>query len=139
VDKRGSPRRTETIQLGDGHGEQMVNMRTKKLVQSLALAAVAAFPIGAATLSLGCAGNRYERSTGEYIDDKALSQRVRGALSSSEQFKFDDVNVTAFRGTVQLSGFVNTEDQKSKAGELARTVQGVKGVENNITVKDKMV
>ena len=113
-------------------------MRTKKLIQNLAVAAITCLPIAAATLSLGCAGNRYERSTGEYIDDKSLSSRVRGALSGNEQFKFDDVKVTAFRGTVQLSGFVNTEDQKTKAGELARTVYGVKNVENNITVKDKL-
>ena len=84
----------------------------------------------------GCAGDRYERSTGQYIDDQALAMRVRDALGDNPQYKFDGVNVTAFRGTVQLSGFVATNDQKSKAGEIAKTVQGVQNVENNITVKE---
>lgn len=83
----------------------------------------------------GCAGDRYERSTGEYIDDKSLSSRVRSALSDNAEYKFGDVNVTSFRGTVQLSGFVSTSDQKRKAGDTAEKVQGVKNVENNITLK----
>jgi osmotically-inducible protein OsmY len=48
------------------------------------------------------------------------------------------VKVTSYRGTVQLSGFVNTSDQKRRAEDIAEKVQGVKRVENNITVKDKI-
>ena len=84
----------------------------------------------------GCAGNQYDRSTGEYIDDKSLAVRVHSALSDNPDYKFNDVNVNIFRGTVQLSGFVNSSDQKSKAADIARGVQGVKDVENNITVKE---
>ena len=87
---------------------------------------------------VGCAGNRYERSTGEYIDDKALNTRVRSALGDNPEYKFGDVHVTSFRGVVQLSGFVNTSDQKRTAGTIAEKVQGVKSVENNITVKEKI-
>lgn len=83
----------------------------------------------------GCAGDRYNRSTGEYIDDKGLNTRVRSALSDNPEYKFDDVEINTFRGTVQLAGFVNTSAQKSKAGQIAGGVQGVKDVENNITVK----
>lgn len=85
----------------------------------------------------GCAGDRYNRSTGEYIDDKSLNMRVKSALSDNPEYKFGDVNVTSFRGTVQLSGFVNASDQKSTAGRIAKGVEGVKDVENNITVKAK--
>jgi osmotically-inducible protein OsmY len=46
------------------------------------------------------------------------------------------VNVTTFRGTVQLSGFVNNSAQKSKAAQIAKTVQGVREVDNNISVKE---
>jgi osmotically-inducible protein OsmY len=86
----------------------------------------------------GCAGDRYDRSTGEYVDDKSLTARVDSALSNNPDYKFEDVNVITFKGTVQLSGFVNTADQKTKAGEIARQVQDVQDVVNNITVKDKM-
>ncbi len=84
----------------------------------------------------GCAGDRYTQSTGEHIDDKAESSRVRAALSEDTQYKYDDVKVQTFKGVVQLSGFVNSRDQKNRAGDLAKKVQGVKDVENNITVKE---
>lgn len=111
-------------------------MKTK--INSLCLAICLSLPMVAAVGLTGCAGNRYDRSTGEYIDDKSLNSRVRTALSDNPEYKFGDVQVTSFRGTVQLSGFVNMADQKSKAGDIAKHVQGVKGVENNITVKDKI-
>ncbi|HEY0551788.1 MAG TPA: BON domain-containing protein [Verrucomicrobiae bacterium] len=85
---------------------------------------------------MGCAGDRYTQSTGERIDDKGESSRVRSALSEDTQYKYDDVKVQTFKGVVQLSGFVNSRDQKNRAGDLAKKVQGVKDVENNITVKE---
>jgi len=84
----------------------------------------------------GCAGNRYSQSTGERIDDHATSSRVRSALSSDTQYKYDGVNVETFKGVVQLSGFVNSRDQKNRAGDLAKKVEGIKEVANNITVKE---
>ena len=86
----------------------------------------------------GCAGNRYTQSTGERIDDKASSSRVRSALSSDTQYKYGDVSVQTFKGVVQLSGFVNSRDQKNRAGDLAKRVDGVREVENNITVKESV-
>ena len=84
----------------------------------------------------GCAGDRYTQSTGERIDDKADSSRVRAALSDDTQYKYEDVKVQTFKGVVQLSGFVNSREQKNRAGDLAKKVDGVKEVENNITVKE---
>ena len=84
----------------------------------------------------GCAGDRYTPSTGERIDDKADSSRVRSALSADTQYKFEDVKVQTFKGVVQLSGFVNSRDQKDRAGDIAKKVEGVNEVENNITVKE---
>jgi hyperosmotically inducible periplasmic protein len=89
------------------------------------------------TTTTGCAGNKYDRSTGQYIDDKSLTMRVKDALHDSPEYKYSDVNVDVFRGTVQLSGFVNTSDQKSKATDIAKQVQGVNDVVNNITVKSQ--
>jgi hypothetical protein len=87
----------------------------------------------------GCAtGNRYEQSTGERIDDHGTSSRVRSALADDTQYKYGAVNVETFKGTVQLSGFVNSRDQKNRAGDLAKKVIGVKEVVNNITVKESV-
>jgi hypothetical protein len=96
--------------------------------------------VGAMPLLLGVTGcttgSRYEQSSGERIDDHNTSSRVRAALADDSQYKYDGVNVETFKGVVQLSGFVNTRDQKARAGDLARKVSGVHDVENNITVKE---
>ncbi len=84
----------------------------------------------------GCAGDRYTQSTGEHIDDGATSSRVKRALKDDTQYKYDGINVETFKGTVQLSGFVNSRDQKNRAADLAKKVQGVREVVNNITVKE---
>jgi len=70
------------------------------------------------------------------MDDRATSSRVRSALSTNPEYKFDLVNVVTFKGEVQLSGFVNAKAQKSTAGDIAKNVEGVKQVANNITVKE---
>ena len=102
-------------------------------LHSLSLAACLATAI--ALLSTGCAGDRYKQSTGEHIDDKATSMRVRSALGDDVEYKYPMVEVKTFKGVTQLSGFVNSRDQKSRAADIAKRVEGVKSIENNITVK----
>src|SRR2546423_789490 len=86
----------------------------------------------------GCAswGHRTdERSEGRAVDDHRISSKVKDELAKEPVYKFSDVDVKTFNGVVQLSGFVNTEDQKRKAAELASSVEGVAQVVNNITLK----
>ncbi|MEI7728768.1 MAG: BON domain-containing protein [Verrucomicrobiota bacterium] len=85
----------------------------------------------------GCfTGTRDKQSTGEYIDDHTLSSHVKKALGEDQLYKYGDVNVVTFKGVVQLNGFVSTKDQLNRAGELAKKAEGVKEVQNNITVKE---
>ena len=92
--------------------------------------------VSSSFLITGCTTEqRGGRTAGEYIDDKTLNTRVRGALDDSAEYKFPDVKVESFRGTVQLSGFVATVAQKGRAGEIAKNVRGVANVDNKITVK----
>jgi len=109
--------------------------KSKTLQAFALLVALGVAPVVGLT---GCAGNRYTQSTGEHIDDHADSSRVRKALSADTQYKYGDVTVQTCKGVVQLSGFVNSRDQKSRAGDLARKVEGIKEVENNITVKESV-
>jgi osmotically-inducible protein OsmY len=88
------------------------------------------------TMLAGFAGDRYHQSTGEAIDDKGTSMRVKSALSNDAEYKYAGVEVQTFKGTVQLSGFVNTSAQKSRAVDLAKSVEGVKEVDNKISVKE---
>ena len=108
------------------------NKRIISMVLSLGLLTTAA--VGSFT---GCAGNSNERSTGQYIDDKTIQHQVRDALSDNSEYKFDNVNVDVYRGTVQLSGFVQTSQQKDKAEKIAKGVQGVQNVQDNITVQNQ--
>ena len=91
--------------------------------------------LGSAVLGTGCAGSATKESTGEYIDNAAITARVKSALADDELVKAREINVESFRGTVQLSGFVNTSEEKSRAGRIAASVSGVRDVKNNITVK----
>ena len=88
----------------------------------------------------GCAtDNRYQsKSTDDRIEDHGTSARVMMALAEDTQYKYVAVNVETHKGTVQLSGFVNSRDQKDRAGELSEKVTGVKDVVNNITVKESV-
>jgi hyperosmotically inducible protein len=107
----------------------------KKNTNGLCLLLCLGLSTAAITTFTGCAGDKYDRSTGEYIDDKSLTVRVHDALHDNPEYKFDGVDVNVYRGVVQLSGFVNTSDQKSKADDIAKGVQDVKDVKDNITVK----
>src|SRR6185369_5864728 len=95
----------------------------KQLGIVFSIASVTLLPLSVAILSSGCAGDRYHQSTGESIDDTATTARVKKALHEDSQYKYDDVKVTTFKGTTQLSGFADSRDAKSRAAEIAKTVE----------------
>jgi hyperosmotically inducible periplasmic protein len=90
---------------------------------------------GLLVTSTGCAGTRYQRGTGEYIDDKAITTRVRAAMFRDPLVSGFDVGVNTYRGNVQLNGFVNTEEEKMRAENLAWGVNGVQNVSNDLEIK----
>jgi osmotically-inducible protein OsmY len=73
------------------------------------------------------------------LDDRTISENVAERLKKEQVYKFEDVDVRTYGGVVQLAGFVNTEDQKRRAGDLAATVPGVSHVINNISLKPENV
>ena len=75
------------------------------------------------------------RSAGLVTDDKHVTERVKESLDSEPVYKFTDVDVRTFAGTVQLSGFVMTQGQKNRAQEIAQHTQGAREVVNGITLK----
>lgn len=99
------------------------------------LVAILALGTGIATLSSGCAGTATRESTGEYIDDASTTTKVKAAYVKDPLVKALAVNVDTFKGTVQLSGFVDTAEQKARAEQIAAAIPGVQAVTNNITVK----
>jgi hyperosmotically inducible periplasmic protein len=99
------------------------------------LVTILALGTSVATLSTGCAGTATRESTGEYIDDATISAKVKGAFVKDPLVKALDVKVDTFKGTVQLSGFVDTAEQKARAEQIAAGITGVAGVKNNISLK----
>ena len=87
------------------------------------------------TAFLGCASTQKKEGTGEYIDDSAITTKVKSAILGDSALKVFQINVETFKGEVQLSGFVDSAEMKTKAGEVARGVGGVKSVKNNLIVK----
>jgi osmotically-inducible protein OsmY len=105
------------------NGDKLMNKR------NLSIAAIITI------LELGCAGTPTQESTGEYIDDAAISSKVKSELLISEDTSGTAITVETFKGTVQLSGFVKSAQEKRRAEEIARSVDGVKRVENRISVR----
>jgi osmotically-inducible protein OsmY len=83
------------------------------------------------------AGDPAKRSTGEYVDDKAVTAKVKAALLKDPDVKGLQVNIETFNGVVQLSGFVDKPEQISRAAEVAKGVKGVKSVKNDLNVRGK--
>jgi hyperosmotically inducible protein len=102
----------------------------KTLWMPLAVALVAATTIAACTSS-----SRTTESTGEYVDDAAITSKVKAALLGDSGLKSFDIGVETYKDVVQLSGFVNSDQVKARAGEIAAGVSGVRSVQNNLVVK----
>ncbi len=84
---------------------------------------------------LGCASTSKHEGTGEYLDDTAVTTKVKAVIFNEPTLKSAEINVETFKGTVQLSGFVSSRADINKAVELARDVKGVTAVKNDMRVK----
>ncbi|MGY6554334.1 MAG: BON domain-containing protein [Wenzhouxiangella sp.] len=83
----------------------------------------------------GCAGSAKRASTGEYIDDTVISTKVRAAIFNDENLRTSEISVETFKGVVQLSGFVSSQEAINGAIQHARSVQGVESVVNSMRLR----
>src|SRR5215470_15593082 len=84
----------------------------------------------------GCSVNSGQESTGEYVDSAAISTKVKTKLASDGGMTLaNQVKVETLKDVVQLSGFVPTESDRTKAEQIAWSVDGVRGVKNDIIVQ----
>ena len=92
--------------------------------------------IAAVLLSVaGCASTSSQESTGEYVDDTVITSRVKTAIFNEPSLKVLQINVETYKNVVQLSGFVSTFAEMTKAADVARDVKGVASVRNDIRIK----
>ena len=84
---------------------------------------------------MACASTPEQSSTGEYIDDTVITTKVKTELANDNLLKSFQISVETRKGIVQLSGFVDSQYAVDQAGRIARGVEGVKSVRNNLVVK----
>jgi len=84
---------------------------------------------------VGCASTSKQEGTGQYIDDTVITAKVKAAIFDDHLTKASEINVETFKGVVQLSGFVISQAAASRAVELARNVNGVRSVKNDMRLK----
>ena len=83
----------------------------------------------------GCASTRTQESGGQYMDSSVITAKVKAAIMEDPALKVFDINVETFKDGVQLSGFVNSAEIKSRASVVAGRVSGVKSVKNDLIIK----
>jgi hyperosmotically inducible periplasmic protein len=85
---------------------------------------------------IGCASQSAQtRSTGTYVDDKTISAKIKADLIGDPLTKAREIDVTTYKGIVELSGFVDTPEASQRAEQIARNTKGVVDVKNNLIVK----
>lgn len=72
---------------------------------------------------------------GTKIDDTTVTGRVKSALLGDPTIRSFDISVLTFNGEVQLTGFVNSQDQIDQAGKIANAADGASGVKNELMIK----
>ena len=76
-------------------------------------------------------------TAGQYVDDSMLTAKVKAKLTEDSTTKAYEINVGTQKGVVQLTGFVDSTTMKARAGDLARSVDGVKEVRNDLEIRQK--
>lgn len=89
------------------------------------------------TSIVGCASTSSEKheTPGQYIDDAAVTTGVKAAIVKEPSLKVSEINVETYKGVVQLSGFVSSAENIATATTVARSVNGVKSVKNDLRLK----
>ena len=103
----------------------------KHIAYILVAASLAIIP---ATLTTGCAVTRGKESTKEYATDKEIATRIKTHMYTDPLVKGTEIKVQSLRGEVQLSGFVDSQAAKDRAGQIAASTPGVVRVFNNLLV-----
>ena len=101
-------------------------------VRTSLAAAVAAFALITAT---GCAVTRGQETVGAYVDDTTITTQVKSRFIENTDVDASSIRVETLNGTVMLSGFAKDSKEKQTAESIARKVNGVKSVKNEIAVR----
>lgn len=102
-----------------------------KIRHSITATAAAVIALTAA----GCAVTRGQETVGAYLDDAGITTQVKSRLYENKEVAGSSISVETLNGTVMLSGFAKSSNEKTTAETVARGVPGVKSVKNEIAVR----
>ena len=102
------------------------------MIKKIALASALAIT---AIYSTGCAVVRDQQTVGSYVDDAAITTKVKARFADDPKVSAMAIQVETLNGTVQLSGSANSASERANAEAIAKTVAGVKKVMNDISVR----
>ena len=105
-------------------------MTQLKLIPVMIIAALVAAPMVGIT-----ADQTAMQKTGAYMDDSAITAKVKEKIMADSGLKSFNINVETYNGKVQLSGFVDNQKTVDRAGDAAKAVTGVKDVVNSLQLK----
>jgi hyperosmotically inducible protein len=100
-------------------------------LRAIAIAALA----GATLLGAGCSVMRGQQTAGSYVDDAGITTAIKAKFVEDKVVSAGTISVETLNGTVQLSGFANSAEEKSKAEQIARNTRNVRSVRNDIVVR----
>jgi len=83
----------------------------------------------------GCAVTRGQESVGAYVDDATITTQIKSRFVENTAVDASSIRVETLNGTVMLSGFAKNATEKATAETIARKVNGVKSVRNEIAVR----
>lgn len=95
-----------------------------------------AIAILAAALT-ACSSSPTQKTAGEYLDDAAMTTRIKSKFVGDEQVSALDVGVKTYKGNVELTGYADNPQEIQRAVELARATPGVRSVHNDIRLKSQ--
>jgi hyperosmotically inducible protein len=104
------------------------------MIRNITRALLVATVLGSASMA-GCTSSPTKQSAGEVVDDGVVTAKIKAKLIDDPTTKAHQINVDTFKGTVQLSGFVDSTEARTRAGQLARDTDGVKDVKNSLQIR----
>ena len=85
--------------------------------------------------SAGCAVSRGQQTAGAYVDDSVITASVKTGMLEDDRVAGTSITVETLNGTVMLSGFAKSEAERAAAESIAKNVDGVKVVKNEIAIR----
>ncbi len=115
----------------------LLNHSTRHNRSEYRSAGLAALLLAFAVFAAACAGTSTTQSPGAYVDDSVITTKVKAAFVADSKLSAYSTGVETYNGVVQLSGFVNSQEDIDLSTKVAAAVPGVKAVHNNLLVKPR--